>query len=775
MTDEERELQERQRRWFEFLIEPLPIPRDQIDVGKLIEYEKKQVRFLIETALQNKLLALSSPSLIQFIHVIPDNLKIDFGVTTAARDDSDIKNRIALTTWHGGFVHEKKGNISFFKNALDTLVNKGKISVFSRKPKPENKIDFADFLYAHIDVKPEKPFIKDELLVRDDFNSIENTEYKFLSEEVFYNKVQYAAEKSLAVVGADKISNREIDDDLEAIIGKPLIADYVKHIAPLTHYGQVVLCAPLLYRFDDDAVNKRLGGGGCLFLLDDSCDLSNELLLQELYLLSHKICSLVLVTLDVASVSAKEEVQIVTEKAIQNILQNQQINEEVGELLADAWRRESSERLEEWRSSHLFITESAADEELLEELSFFARTDIPILITGGTGLGKEFTSLAIAKMSLRDENLTRTINCAAFSEDLLMSELFGHVKGSFTGASSHKLGLILEASGYVSDGTAGSDIHRNTKDYHKWLRYKKDSVELEERTAKNGEKCWGYEEGSVGGTLILDEFAELSQQAQAALLRVIDGYPVKPVGHDGKGFLPNIRIICVTNDDIKLSKEVRSDLKARIEGYHVIVDKLENRPETVKKIIHERYSKVKFHVQDSESKEVEFNLSQDVLNYILSNLSNFKGGLRELGWMIQRACVYAFMQNDETTVRMSHLEKAINKGFLWNDKSANSENYEEGSSGTQAKNLRTKIEEILHRANVEYEEGWSYDLFKKYVKKINDAQSASDEKKTTLNEMISRIDDYPTESHAEAFRYSGKDVKAIRKLVVRAVEKLNNN
>jgi two-component system response regulator HydG len=159
-------------------------------------------------------------------------------------------------------------------------------------------------------------------------------------------------------------------------------------------------------------------------------------------------------------------------------------------------------------------------------------TNMPILIEGESGTGKELTAKAIHMNSQRKDKAFYPINCAGLAESLLESELFGHVKGSFTGATADRKGLFQLAD---------------------------------------------------KGTLFLDEIGDMPMSMQAKLLRVLEDGLVMPVG----GTSPvrvDIRFISATNHDLaKLveEKKFRQDLYFRIKGVSVTIPPLRNRPQDV--------------------------------------------------------------------------------------------------------------------------------------------------------------------------------------------------
>ena len=155
-------------------------------------------------------------------------------------------------------------------------------------------------------------------------------------------------------------------------------------------------------------------------------------------------------------------------------------------------------------------------------------TDTTVLLTGETGTGKEVFAAAIHQSSLRKDQSFVAINCSAFSHDLLESEMFGHIAGSFTGASKDKKGLFEEAN---------------------------------------------------NGTIFLDEVGEMALDLQAKLLRVIENGEYIKVG-ESKPTKVNVRIIAATNRD--LAKEIelghfRQDLFYRLSVFQIQLPALRER------------------------------------------------------------------------------------------------------------------------------------------------------------------------------------------------------
>jgi DNA-binding NtrC family response regulator len=173
---------------------------------------------------------------------------------------------------------------------------------------------------------------------------------------------------------------------------------------------------------------------------------------------------------------------------------------------------------------------------IFDVLRRVAPTNISVLIEGESGTGKELLAKAIHNNSPRWNKPFRPVNCAGLTETLLESELFGHVKGAFTGAASDRKGLF----------------------------------EIADK-----------------GTLLLDEIGDMPLNMQAKLLRVIEDGVVIPVGSN-KPNVVDVRIISATNHDLtKLieEKKFRQDLYFRIKGVNITLPTLRDRPEDIPALV----------------------------------------------------------------------------------------------------------------------------------------------------------------------------------------------
>jgi DNA-binding NtrC family response regulator len=178
------------------------------------------------------------------------------------------------------------------------------------------------------------------------------------------------------------------------------------------------------------------------------------------------------------------------------------------------------------------VSVSPAMTEAIRLVERVAPSEASVLITGESGTGKELVAHAIHRLSTRADGSFIDINCAAFQESLLESELFGYEAGAFSGAKGRKLGLIELAD---------------------------------------------------GGTLFLDEVTELPAQLQAKLLRAIETRTFFRVGGVRKVEV-NVRIVAATNrnlDSVVANESFRSDLLYRINGFQIDLAPLRDRPEDI--------------------------------------------------------------------------------------------------------------------------------------------------------------------------------------------------
>ncbi len=211
---------------------------------------------------------------------------------------------------------------------------------------------------------------------------------------------------------------------------------------------------------------------------------------------------------------------------------------QAGQQASAARARKAEEPREKKENFHFegVRGKSPVMEGIFEVLRRVAPTNISVLIEGPSGTGKELLARAIHSNSRRWDKPFRPVNCAGLTETLLESELFGHVKGAFTGASDDRKGLF----------------------------------EIVDK-----------------GTLFLDEIGDMSMNSQAKLLRVIEDGIVIPVGSN-KSTVVDVRVISATNQNLPNlieEKKFRQDLYFRIKGVNISVPSLRERMEDLPELI----------------------------------------------------------------------------------------------------------------------------------------------------------------------------------------------
>jgi transcriptional regulator with GAF, ATPase, and Fis domain len=222
-------------------------------------------------------------------------------------------------------------------------------------------------------------------------------------------------------------------------------------------------------------------------------------------------------------------------------------------------------------------------------VSKVAPTDSSVLITGETGTGKELVARAIHRRSRRSERAFVSVNCAAIPRDLIASELFGHEKGAFTGASQRRLGRF----------------------------------ELAE-----------------GGTIFLDEVGELPFETQIALLRVLQEREFERIGAAGS-IRTDVRVIAATNRDLEAAIAAgtfRSDLFYRLNVFPIEVPSLCERSEDIPLLV--EYFIDRFARQAGKSFRAVNKKSLDLLQSY-----PWPGNIRELQNVIERSVIVCETEN----------------------------------------------------------------------------------------------------------------------------------
>jgi two-component system, NtrC family, response regulator GlrR len=278
-------------------------------------------------------------------------------------------------------------------------------------------------------------------------------------------------------------------------------------------------------------------------------------------------------------------------------------SQELLQLVASALRVSGSQRVlnidedAEWR--HEILTRSPQMENLLGQSKLVAMTDASVFIQGESGSGKELLARAIHKASPRKVKPFVAINCGAIPENLLESELFGHSKGSFTGAVNNHVGLFESAN---------------------------------------------------GGTLFLDEIGDMPQSLQVKVLRALQERVIRPVGNT-KDINIDVRVISATHRN--LSEEMRAgrfreDLFYRINVVSIAIPSLSNRREDISLLAN--------HFIATFNKKYKKNIQSFAPNALEMLISaEWPGNVRQLQNVIEQTVVLSTTQ----IIPLNLLEKAL--------------------------------------------------------------------------------------------------------------------
>jgi DNA-binding NtrC family response regulator len=232
--------------------------------------------------------------------------------------------------------------------------------------------------------------------------------------------------------------------------------------------------------------------------------------------------------------------------------------------------------------------------ELFRRIRKVAMTDSTVLIDGESGTGKELVAQAIHSLNSRRQADMISVNCAAIPENLIESELFGHEKGSFTGATSTRTGLV---------------------------------------------------EAADGSTLFLDEIGELPLEAQARLLRVLQENEIRKVG-SVQSKKVDVRLVAATHRDLKqlvAEGEFREDLYYRINVMTLSIPPLRDRGDDILRLAESKLQKT-----CARLKTPRLHFSADALEAI--TIYPWPGNVRELENAIERAVVLS--ESDEITTSL---------------------------------------------------------------------------------------------------------------------------
>jgi DNA-binding NtrC family response regulator len=289
----------------------------------------------------------------------------------------------------------------------------------------------------------------------------------------------------------------------------------------------------------------------------------------------------------------------------------ERVREAVGKRLKELDRRERMlerrerelnllrERVNRHASAKHFVAGSEAMQHVLELAARVAPLDTTVLVYGESGTGKEFVVRLIHDQSPRAAAPFVSINCAALTETLLESELFGHVRGAFTGAVRDKAGLFE---------VAGS------------------------------------------GTIFLDEIGEVAPTVQAKLLRALQEREIRRVGGE-RNIRINARVVAATNRDLRAAVDAgtfREDLYFRLGAFVISVPPLRDRREDIPPLVHSFLARAAARMK----KDVRA-VSADAMSALMSY--RWPGNVRELEHAIERAVILA----NAVTIRLRDLPPEV--------------------------------------------------------------------------------------------------------------------
>lgn len=263
-------------------------------------------------------------------------------------------------------------------------------------------------------------------------------------------------------------------------------------------------------------------------------------------------------------------------------LTRQQQKEQLARSLESS-RRRAEQLQEQLHQTTVMVGQSPVFQQVQQAIARAAPTNATVLVRGESGVGKELVARAIHQNSDRHDGPFICLNCAALAPTLLESELFGHEKGAFTGATEKKLGKF---------------------------------------------------EAANGGTLLLDEVGEMYPELQAKFLRVLEGHPFERLGGH-KPIQTDVRVIAATNRDLEeavKSKDFRADLYYRLRVVEIFVPPLRDRKQDIPLLVEHFMEQLRHHAARRLT-----GIAPAALELLTRH--NWPGNVRELRNVLERAIV----------------------------------------------------------------------------------------------------------------------------------------
>ncbi len=279
------------------------------------------------------------------------------------------------------------------------------------------------------------------------------------------------------------------------------------------------------------------------------------------------------------------------EKLLKRVVEKREMNNRYRALKHQLQQAEGSPQL---------VGSSDALQKVRDRIAKVAPTNSTVLIRGETGSGKELVARAVHEQSLRSQKPFVAINCGSLPENLIESELFGHRKGSYTGADEHRVGLF---------------------------------------------------EVAHGGTIFLDEIGELPKSLQATLLRVLESGEIRRLG-DNESFEVDVRVLCATHcglEEMVTEESFRQDLMFRINTFEIMLPPLRDRTEDIPEIAEHLYRR--FHAGTSSDKPL---FTPKAMKYLQTQ--PWPGNVRELANAIEHATILC----DQLPITIDHLPQRFN-------------------------------------------------------------------------------------------------------------------